>query len=58
MGRIKIEDLPKDTMVSEEEMKKVLGGKMRIGQPKDPYEREADRAADSILQAVTSIIAR
>ena len=50
MARIKLEDLLKDDHISKEQMKKILGGKLRIGQPKDPYEREADRVANAILK--------
>jgi len=57
MARIKIVDLPGDVKISKEEMKKVIGGKVRVGQPKDIYEREADEVADSILQAVARITA-
>ncbi len=51
-------DLSKDPKNIKEEMKKILGGKMRIGQPKDRYEREEDRLADSILRAAATITAR
>jgi hypothetical protein len=34
MGRIEIEDLPKDHEISKEEMKKVLGGALPVPTPR------------------------
>ena len=33
MGRIKIEDLPKDVEISKEEMRKVIGGSLPVPMP-------------------------
>ncbi|MBW1710697.1 MAG: hypothetical protein JRG97_13780 [Deltaproteobacteria bacterium] len=55
MARIKIKDLPVDKKISQREMKKVLGGVLKISRPSDPYEKEADGTADLVMQALIKL---
>lgn len=40
---------PADDEISEEKLQEVSGGKLKISQPNDTYEREADKVANKVV---------
>lgn len=55
MSRIKIKDIPKDRKISQEEMKKVIGGNVGVaGLQECSVVKEWDKATPQLMQAVCS----
>ena len=49
-AEISKKEKPQKDEVPDEKLEEVSGGKLKVAPPKDTYEREADAAADKVIE--------